>query len=39
MNGYYVANTYASTDTIHWTRRTVPNNCVTYAGDSYSGTF
>jgi len=39
MNGYYVANTYASTDTIHWTRRTVPFNCVTYGGDSYSGTY
>ena len=37
MNGYYV-NTYASR--YHsLTRRTVPNNCVTYAGDSYSGTY
>ena len=39
INGYYVANTYASTDTIHWTRRTVPYNCNTYGGASYSGTY
>ena len=26
MNGYYVGQTYASTDAIHWTRRTVPYN-------------
>ena len=39
INGYYVANTYASTDTIHWTNRTVPYNCTTYGGSSYSGTY
>ena len=39
INGYYVANTYASTDTIHWTQRTVPYNCTTYGGASYSGTY